>query len=717
VVQVDPGNQEYLKEAVPEGWERCLTEENIPYYSHHEEKTTSWDHPEFTSMFETIAVMNTVKYCAYRVALKLRKVQQKLCLDLLDIESAVVCFECHGLTADKHDLSVAVPEIVTILTSIYETLYQCEPEEVDVPLCVDLCLNWLLNVFDSQRTGFLRVLSLKIGIVIMCRGPLEDKYNVMFELATGGEKRLDQRRLGLLIYDCVQIPKYLGEIALFGGSNIEPSVRSCLHKSSQLNGTWVDCLEFMDWLAEEPQSLVWLPVLHRLSSAETATHDVRCKICRAHPIIGFRYHCKKCFNLDICHGCFFLGKSIKGHKAEHPMIEYCTSTNKTDNARHLLQSFRNSFRSRKYFKKKQSKLGYLPVQTVAEGENFESPALSPNLSWESRDFPASMSESMSSKLAGGEETSLTSNSMKMQKPLVTLEQEPDHQQDEDEHFLIASYCKMLTNNNNSKDYSAGGGGEGVSPGSMLLQDVDTRLDTMQKEEVEHMLNQLQEENSRLEREYKELVSANKAGQSPNIVTEEKSLRQQKNRLEARLAILEDHNRQLEAQLDRLRQFVQPEPVSPAAIRSTRFVVAAELHEGEGVVKHGDDMVVRQPPSHADTLLASTKKASAKKSAKNIIEKEKNGALEQAEKIHVEPQVHQYEKSNGAVTSGDTNNSIAKGSVDGAEQNNRLSGESDNTTNNNSERNSMTSGSLNLSQHTLDSQTVKSERVGNWWYRL
>jgi chaperonin cofactor prefoldin len=33
------------------------------------------------------------------------------------------------------------------------------------------------------------------------------------------------------------------------------------------------------------------------------------------------------------------------------------------------------------------------------------------------------------------------------------------------------------------------------------------------------------------------------------------LRQQKNRLEARMAILEDHNRQLEAQLDRLRQLV------------------------------------------------------------------------------------------------------------------------------------------------------------------
>ena len=36
------------------------------------------------------------------------------------------------------------------------------------------------------------------------------------------------------------------------------------------------------------------------------------------------------------------------------------------------------------------------------------------------------------------------------------------------------------------------------------------------------------------------------------------LRQQKSRLEARMAILEDHNRQLEAQLDRLRQLVTSE---------------------------------------------------------------------------------------------------------------------------------------------------------------
>ncbi len=57
---------------------------------------------------------------------------------------------------------------------------------------------------------------------------------VMFGLAAGSTEpgsQLDQKRLGLLLYDCMQLPRYLGEIALFGGSNIEPSGNSaaCTH--------------------------------------------------------------------------------------------------------------------------------------------------------------------------------------------------------------------------------------------------------------------------------------------------------------------------------------------------------------------------------------------------------------------------------------------------------------------------------------------------------
>ena len=41
---------------------------------------------------------------------------------------------------------------------------------------------------------------------------------------------MDHKQFGLLLHDVVQVPRQLGEIAAFGGSNIEPSVRSCFEK-------------------------------------------------------------------------------------------------------------------------------------------------------------------------------------------------------------------------------------------------------------------------------------------------------------------------------------------------------------------------------------------------------------------------------------------------------------------------------------------------------
>lgn len=50
---------------------------------------------------------------------------------------------------------------------------------------------------------------------------------VLFRQVASTTGFCDQRRLGLLLHDSIQIPRQLGEVASFGGSNIEPSVRSC----------------------------------------------------------------------------------------------------------------------------------------------------------------------------------------------------------------------------------------------------------------------------------------------------------------------------------------------------------------------------------------------------------------------------------------------------------------------------------------------------------
>ena len=49
----------------------------------------------------------------------------------------------------------------------------------------------------------------------------------LFRQVAGPGGLTDQRHLSLLLHEAIQIPRQLGEVAAFGGSNVEPSVRSC----------------------------------------------------------------------------------------------------------------------------------------------------------------------------------------------------------------------------------------------------------------------------------------------------------------------------------------------------------------------------------------------------------------------------------------------------------------------------------------------------------
>lgn len=68
-------------------------------------------------------------------------------VDLLNLNSALESFDSHGLRA-QNDKLIDVPDMVTVLTSLYELIAADNPTLVNVPLCLDLCINWMLNVYD-----------------------------------------------------------------------------------------------------------------------------------------------------------------------------------------------------------------------------------------------------------------------------------------------------------------------------------------------------------------------------------------------------------------------------------------------------------------------------------------------------------------------------------------------------------------------------------------
>uniref|UniRef100_A0A5F9D164 ZZ-type domain-containing protein n=1 Tax=Oryctolagus cuniculus TaxID=9986 RepID=A0A5F9D164_RABIT len=424
----------------------------------HETQTTCWDHPKMTELYQSLADLNNVRFSAYRTAMKLRRLQKALCLDLLTLSAACDALDQHNLK--QNDQPMDILQIINCLTTVYDRLEQEHNNLVNVPLCVDMCLNWLLNVYDTGRTGRIRVLSFKTGIISLCKAHLEDKYRYLFKQVASSTGFCDQRRLGLLLHDSIQIPRQLGEVASFGGSNIEPSVRSCFQFAN--NKPEIEAALFLDWMRLEPQSMVWLPVLHRVAAAETAKHQAKCNICKECPIIGFRYRSLKHFNYDICQSCFFSGRVAKGHKMHYPMVEYCTPTTSGEDVRDFAKVLKNKFRTKRYFAK-HPRMGYLPVQTVLEGDNME----------------------------------------------TNLQAEYDRLKQQHEH-------------------------KGLSP----LPSPPEMMPT--------------------------------SPQSPRdaeLIAEAKLLRQHKGRLEARMQILEDHNKQLESQLHRLRQLLE-QPQAEAKVNGT-----------------------------------------------------------------------------------------------------------------------------------------------------
>lgn len=144
---------------------------------------------------------------------------------------------------------------------------------------------------------------------------------------------------------------------------------------------------------------------------------------------------------------------------------------------------------------------------------------------------------------------------------------------DDEHLLIQHYCQSL---NQESPLS-----QPRSPAQILIS-----LESEERGELERILADLEEENRNLQAEYDRLKQQHDhkglsplpsppemmpvSPQSPRdaeLIAEAKLLRQHKGRLEARMQILEDHNKQLESQLHRLRQLLE-QPQADAKVNGT-----------------------------------------------------------------------------------------------------------------------------------------------------
>ncbi|CAF4404742.1 unnamed protein product, partial [Rotaria magnacalcarata] len=66
--------------------------------------------------------------------------------------------------------------ILDYLHKIFEKTSNEHPQLINVISTVDLTLNWLLNIYDINRTGTIRLLSMKMALALLSRGYIEEKY-------------------------------------------------------------------------------------------------------------------------------------------------------------------------------------------------------------------------------------------------------------------------------------------------------------------------------------------------------------------------------------------------------------------------------------------------------------------------------------------------------------------------------------------------------------
>eukprot|EP00069_Balaena_mysticetus_P016745 bmy_10080T0 len=473
--------------------------------------------------------------------------QHFLSLDLVTLTTALEIFNEHDLQASEHVMDVV--EVIHCLTALYERLEEERGILVNVPLCVDMSLNWLLNVFDSGRSGKMRALSFKTGIACLCGTEVKEKlqceynskvWNLFSQVANSGSQ-CDQRHLGVLLHEAIQVPRQLGEVAAFGGSNVEPSVRSCFRFST--GKPVIEASQFLEWVNLEPQSMVWLAVLHRVTIAEQVKHQTKCSICRQCPIKGFRYRSLKQFNVDICQTCFLTGRASKGNKLHYPIMEYYTPTTSSENMRDFATTLKNKFRSKHYFSKHPQR-GYLPVQSVLEADYSETPASSPMLPHADTH---SRIEHFASRLAEMESQNCS---------FFNDSLSPDDSIDEDQYLL--RHSSPITDREPAFGQQA-----------PILQGELRRLKWQHEEAAEAPT--LAEGSAEVAQDHR----------NEELLAEARILRQHKSRLETRMQILEDHNKQLESQLQRLRELLLQPHTESDGNGSAGSSLASSPQQSEG----------------------------------------------------------------------------------------------------------------------------------------
>jgi len=156
---------------------------------------------------------------------------------------------------------------------------------MDVEALTAATVEWIFLMSNSETVA---VGDLRCFLTVLSDGRLAEKLTYLFRhFADASEARASRRGLSKLLTSLSVLAEHLGERVAFGCSLVEGSVAQCASRFASDDGA-VDEEGFADWMALEPQIIVWMPTHYRLLTSRGVSHGVPCKACKIDDIVGLR---------------------------------------------------------------------------------------------------------------------------------------------------------------------------------------------------------------------------------------------------------------------------------------------------------------------------------------------------------------------------------------------------------------------------------------------
>ncbi|XP_023063480.1 dystrobrevin alpha isoform X8 [Piliocolobus tephrosceles] len=470
--------------------------------------------------------LDRIRLSTYRTACKLRFVQKKCNLHLVDIWNVIEALRENALNNLDPNIELNVSRLEAVLSTIFYQLNKRMPttHQIHVEQSISLLLNFLLAAFDPEGHGKISVFAVKMALATLCGGKIMDKLRYIFSMISDSSGVMVYGRYDQFLREVLKLPTAVFEGPSFGYT--EQSARSCFsqQKKVTLNG-------FLDTLMSDPppQCLVWLPLLHRLANVENVFHPVECSYCHSESMMGFRYRCQQCHNYQLCQDCFWRGHAGGSHSNQHQMKEYTSWKSPAKKLTNALSKSLSCASSRE------------PLHPMFPDQPEK---------------PLNLAHIVPPRPVTSMNDTLFSHSVPSSgSPFITRSMLESSNRLDEEHRLIARYAARLAAESSSSQPSQ----------QRSAPDISFTIDANKQQrqliaELENKNREILQEIQRLRLEHEQASqpTPEKAQQNPTLLAELRLLRQRKDELEQRMSALQESRRELMVQLEGLMKLLKEE---------------------------------------------------------------------------------------------------------------------------------------------------------------